>query len=111
MAVNGLRLKYQAEAGDREAESVKGIVSNPDRFLGVIVLRVTAAEITAASLLTYIFTEYTAKKHSKIVGFAGSIGSALIVLIFCELSPKIIAEAHPEKLRLRMLPWPREWFL
>jgi Mg2+/Co2+ transporter CorB len=36
MALNRLRLKYQAEAGDRRAEAIKGIVGNPDRLLGVI---------------------------------------------------------------------------
>ena len=45
MAVNRLRLKYQAEAGDRKAEAIKGIVGNPDRLLGVILLGVTVAEI------------------------------------------------------------------
>jgi putative hemolysin len=103
MAVNRLRLKYQAEAGDREAESVKRIVSNPDQFLGVILLGVTVAEIAAASLLTYILTAHTSKHHSEVVGFAVSIGFALIVLIFCELTPKIIAAAHPERTSRELL--------
>jgi len=103
MAVNRLRLKYQAEAGDREAESVKKIVSNPDRFLGVILLGVTVAEIAAASLLTYILTTYTAKQHAEAYGFAVSIGFALIVLIFCELTPKIIAATHPERISRKLL--------
>jgi putative hemolysin len=103
MAANRLRLKYQAEAGDREAESVKRIVSNPDRFLGVILLGVTVAEIAAASLLTYILTAYIPKHHSQVVGFAGSVGFALIVLVFCELTPKIIAATQPERVSRQLL--------
>ena len=103
MAVNRLRLKYQAEAGDRDAESVKRIVSNPDQFLGVILLGVTVAEIAAASLLTYILTAYTTKQHSEVIGFAGSISFALIVLIFCELTPKIIAASNPERMSRKLL--------
>jgi putative hemolysin len=97
MAVNRLRLKYQAESGDKRAEAVAEIVANPDCFLGVILLGVTVTEIAAASLFTYILTTYTQKNYSDIVGLAGSILFALIVLIFCELTPKTIAAANPER--------------
>jgi putative hemolysin len=97
MAINRPRLKYRAESGDRHAEAIAGIVANPDRFLGVILLGVTVAEIASASLLTYVLAAQIQKDYSEVAGFAGSILFALIVLIFCELTPKIIAAAHPEQ--------------
>jgi CBS domain-containing protein len=36
MAVNRIRLKYQADAGDEKAGAIKKILDNPDRLLGVI---------------------------------------------------------------------------
>lgn len=102
-AVNRIRLKYQAEAGDRQAAAIKGIVSNPDRFLGVLLFGVTVAEIAAAGLVTYGITSYTAVEHSGIAGLAGSIVFALVVLVFCELTPKIIAAAHPEQISRKLL--------
>ena len=105
VAVNRLRLKYQAEAGDRQAEEIKRIVSNPDRLLGVILLGVTVAEITAASLFTYVITSYTAREHAEAASLIGSIVFAILVLIFCELTPKLIAAAHPEQTsRALLLP-------
>jgi len=105
MAVNRLRIKFQAESGDKQAKAIEEIVSNPDRLLGVILLGVTVAEIAAASLLTYIVTTYSAKGYSKIAGLVGSVVFALIVFIFCELTPKIIAAARPERIaRALLLP-------
>ena len=102
-AVNRLKLKYQAESGDKQAEAIKRLVANPDRLLGVILFGVTVAEISAAGLATSIVTSYFAKAHSEIAGIIGSIAFAFIVLIVCELTPKIIAAAHPEQLSRKLL--------
>ena len=95
MAVNRLRLKYQAEAGDKKAEAIKDILSNPDRLLGVILFGVTVAEIAAAGIVTYVITSQTTSEHSEVVSLVGSIVFSFVILIFCELTPKIIAAAHP----------------
>ncbi len=96
-AVNRLRLKYQADAGDKQAEAIKRIVTNPDRLLGVILLGVTVTEIAAASLLTYVIAVHTAKDRSEVLSLIASILFALVLLIFCELTPKIIAATWPEQ--------------
>jgi putative hemolysin len=103
MALNRLRLRYQAESGDKKAGTIQKIVSNPDRLLGVLLFGVTVAEIAAASLLTYVLTSYFAKSHSEMTGLAGSILFSLVVLIFCELTPKIISAVHPEGTSRRLL--------
>jgi putative hemolysin len=105
MAVNRIRLKYQADAGDRKAQAIKEIVANPDRILGVLLLGVTVTEIAAASVMTYLITFYAADEHSKAASLIGSILLALVVLIFCELAPKIIAAGRPEQTaRTLLLP-------
>jgi putative hemolysin len=103
MAVNRVRLKYKADAGDKKAEALKDIVSNPDRLLGVLLFGVTVAEIASASLVTYIIANYLAKEHSEIVSLVGSILFAIVVLIFCELTPKIIAAVRPEQTATALL--------
>jgi putative hemolysin len=102
-AINRLKLKYQAEAGDKQAEAIKGIVSNPDRLLGVLLFGVTVAEIAAAGLFSYVVAYYTARKYTELTSLLGSILFALFVLVFCELTPKIIAAAHPEQVSRKLL--------
>ncbi len=103
MAVNRVRLKYKAEAGDKKAEAIKDIVFNTDRLLGVLLFGVTVSEISAASLFTYLVANSVAKEYSEIAGFAGSVVFAIIFLIFCELTPKIISAVHPEKTAISLL--------
>lgn len=96
MSLNRPRLKYQAESGDRKAQAIRRIIRKPDRLLGVILLGNTVANIAAASLLTFIIATYIPEDHIDSVSVAGSIVLTLVVLIFCELSPKIITATHPE---------------
>jgi putative hemolysin len=100
-AVNRLRLQYQAKAGDKQADAIKKLVTNPDRLLGVLLFGVTMVQIGGAGLFTYVVTSHFS--HSEIAGFLAPILFALIVLIFCELTPKIIAAAHPEQMSRKLL--------
>jgi putative hemolysin len=105
MAVSRLRLKYLAESGDRRAEFIKRLVANPDRLLGVILLGSTIANIGAASLVTYLVATYSPKDQLESMSFLASAALAIVILIFCELAPKIIAATHAEEAS-RKLAWP-----
>jgi putative hemolysin len=105
MAVSRLRLNYLAEAGDKRADFVKRIVSNPDRLLGVILLGNTITNVAAASLVTYFVATYAPAGKVETYGFLASSALALVILIFCELTPKIIAATHAEQAS-RKLVWP-----
>lgn len=104
MSVNRIRLKYQADAGDGKAEAIKKILHNPDRLLGVLLLGVTVAEIAAAGLMTYLITLYADGRHVQAASLVGSLFFSLVILIFCELTPKIVAAAHPEQTARILLP-------
>ena len=97
MSLNRPRLKYKAEAGDKQAQAIRQIIKKPDRLLGVILLGNTVANIAAATLLTFVITTHVPKNHVDSVGIAGSALLTLVVLIFCELAPKIITATHPEQ--------------
>lgn len=98
MAVDRLRLKVLAESGDKTAASIKEIVSNSDRLLGVILLGNTIANIGAASTVTFLVTSYAPRDRIETAGIVSTIALTLVVLIFCELSPKMLAAAHAEAL-------------
>jgi len=104
MAVNRVRLKYQAEAGDKSAEAVKRIVGNPEKLLGVILLGSTISNIAAASLATYLVTAYAPQDKRDTVSLLASAALTIVVLIFCELSPKILAATHPDSFSRKLVP-------
>ncbi len=103
MTLNRPRLKFKADSGDKQAEAINRIISRPDRLLGVILLGNTLANIAAATLFTFIITVYAPKEHAESVGLASSMALALVVLIFCELTPKIIAATHAEQTSRKLL--------
>ncbi len=105
MAVSRLRLKYLAETGDKRADFLKRIVANPDRLLGVILIGNTIANIAAASLVTYLAATYSPPDKVRWVSLLASVALTIVVLIFCELTPKIIAATHAEE-AARKLAWP-----
>ena len=105
MAVDRRRLKYQAEAGDKSAAAVKQILSNPDRLLGVILLGNTVANIATASIVTYFVATYVPRDYADTASVAATVLLTVFVLIFCELTPKILAAAHAETISRRLL-WP-----
>ncbi len=103
MALNRIRLKYEADAGDPRAATIKSILSNPDRLLGIILLGNTLATISAASLVTYLIATYVPRNYSDTVSILGSLLLASLILIFCELTPKIIAANQPERISRKLL--------
>jgi len=105
MAVSRLRLKYLAESGDKRADFIRRIVENPDRLLGVILLGNTLANIGAASLVTYLVATYSPPDRLSLFGLLASAALTILILIFCELTPKIIAATHAEAAS-RKLVWP-----
>ena len=103
MAVDRLRLKYQAEAGDKAAAAVRSIVARPETLLGVILLGSNVANIAAASIVTLFVTTYVPRDYVDQASVVASGLLTLVVLIFCELAPKIIAAAHSETMSRRLL--------
>lgn len=97
MSLNRARLKYKAESGDKQAQAIRKIVRKPDKLLGVILLGNTIANIAAASLLTFIIANYVPDNLRDTLSIAGTVVLTLVVLIFCELAPKIITATHPEQ--------------
>jgi putative hemolysin len=105
MSVNRLRIKYLADSGDKKAQRIQQILANPDRLLGVILLGNTVANIGSASLATYLVTEYTPQNRAEQVSILVSVILTLIILIGCELTPKIVAAAHSEEISKKII-WP-----
>jgi putative hemolysin len=103
MAVSRLRLKYKAEIGDPRAVAIRKILTNPDRLLGVILLGNTVANIAAASLATWLVAEYAPHQWVEAVGVLVSVLLAIVILVFAELTPKIISATHAEQVSESLL--------
>ena len=92
-SVNRLRIRNLAEEGDANARIIANLLRRPQTFLTTILIVSNVAVITGTTLATIIALD---------INFNGAevVSTALlslIVLIFCEITPKSIAVQAPER--------------
>ncbi len=96
MSLNRYRMKHLAKNGHRGAKLASILLSKTDKLLGVILLGNTLC-IVGASALEVFISEYFFGE-GKYVLMIGSLAVTFAILVFSEISPKVIAAAYPEKL-------------
>ena len=96
MSVNRYRLKHLSKQGNVGASLAIKLLNETDKLLSVILLCNNFANAAAAALVTLIVVEFFGTQESII--FIGTIITTFMIVIFSEISPKVIGAAHPEKL-------------
>jgi Mg2+/Co2+ transporter CorB len=100
MALNRYRLRHLVKKGRRGARIAAELLSKTDRLLGVILLGNTLVNAAAATLTGLITLHYFGQDQ-----WAQGIGTLLIsfvLLVFSELTPKVIGAAYAEPIALNL---------
>ena len=98
MAINRFRLRHLAKQGNRAALRTQGLLEQTERLLGVILIGNNVVNTISAMFSGAIAAHYWGNNQ-----YALSIAAALIsfaIIIFSELTPKVIGAAYPEKIAL-----------
>ena len=98
MAINRFRLRHLAKQGHRGAKRTQGLLDQTERLLGVILIGNNVVNTVSAMFSGAIAAHYWGNNQ-----YALSIAAALIsfaIIIFSELTPKVIGAAYPEKIAL-----------
>lgn len=98
MASNRYRLRHLANEGHRGARLAVALLDRTDRLLGVILIGNNLVNTAAATLVSVITFELFGEDN-----IALGIGTLLVtfaILVFSEISPKIIGATHADKLVL-----------
>ena len=98
MSVNKYRLKHLAQKGNKGAKIADKLLKETDKLLSVILLCNNFSNAASATLVTIIAVQMFG--NQEIIIMAGTLITTFLILIFSELSPKVIAAAHSEKLAL-----------
>ncbi|RZI41712.1 DUF21 domain-containing protein [Herbaspirillum sp. HC18] len=102
MALSRYRVRHLASAGNRRARLVLHLLDQTERLLGVVLLGNnminSAASALAATFAIYYFGEskYALAVASATVSFA--------IIIFAEITPKVIGAAYPERIAMLVAP-------
>ena len=98
MAINRYRLKHLAKQGHRGARLTTKLLDHTDRLLGVILLGNNLLNTVSATLVAVIIS--TLFSQNEFALLIGTICVTFAILIFSEITPKVIAAAYPERIAL-----------
>jgi Mg2+/Co2+ transporter CorB len=106
MAANRYRLRHLAGKGHRGARLALDLLARTDKMLGVILLGNNLVNAAAATLVSVIAIEMFGEEKWALG--AGTLIITFVILVFSEITPKIIGAAHADRLALVLgfLLWP-----
>lgn len=106
MASNRYRLRHQAAQGHRGATLALELLAQTDKMLGVILLGNNLVNAAAATLVSVITIELFGE--DKWALGAGTLLITFLILVFSEITPKIIGATHADRLAVLLgyLIWP-----
>jgi Mg2+/Co2+ transporter CorB len=105
-SVNRIRIRQQAEEGDATAKRIDRLMREPHLFITTILIMSNLSVITASTIATLIAVDLDFNGAE----VASTIILSIIVLIFCEITPKSAAVRAPERWS-RVLVTPVEWLM
>lgn len=118
MSLNRYRLRHLVKEGNRGARLASALLAKTDKLLGVILLCNNFANAASATLVAVIVVKLFGEGEWALM--IGTLVITFAILVFSEISPKVIAAAYPEKLGmfcsyilyplLRVL-YPVVWFI
>ena len=95
MSLNRYKMRHLAKEGHRGARLASVLLAKTDKLLGVILLGNTLCIVASSALEVRISEQLFSEGE-----YATMLGSLILtfaILVFSEISPKVIAAAHPEK--------------
>lgn len=97
IAVNRLRLRNLIAKGDKRAVTVGGLLQNLDKVIATILISNNFVNIGISSIAAAIFISCFGPKLGIILS---TFVMTVVILIFCEITPKIFASFRSEKVSL-----------
>jgi Mg2+/Co2+ transporter CorB len=98
MAINRLRLRHLVRLGNPAARRTQALLDRTDRLLSVILIGNNLAN-TAATALVAALSIYDLGAHQWALA-AATVLIAFLILVFSEITPKIIGATYPEPIAL-----------
>jgi Mg2+/Co2+ transporter CorB len=115
LSVNRYRVRTRAARGERRARILEGLLAKPDHWLGANLVILALASVAASTVATLLALRVPHPYALPVM--MGTL--TVVIIIFCELAPKIYAAVHSEPVALgaafiyRALLWltsPALWF-
>ncbi|MFH0918633.1 MAG: hemolysin family protein [Candidatus Omnitrophota bacterium] len=101
IGLSKIRLRHMLQQGVKRAQSVARLVAKLDKVIAAILIGNNLVNIAVSSIVTGIFVQIYGYRWGVVVS---TFATTLFLLIFCEVTPKILAAKHAEKVSLFTAP-------
>jgi Mg2+/Co2+ transporter CorB len=101
MALNRFRLRHLVRLGHTGAKLAAALIARTDRLLGVILLCNNLVN-SAAAVLVAVITVQLFGDNEWALGL-GTASVTFLILVFSEITPKVIGATYPEKIALKLV--------
>jgi Mg2+/Co2+ transporter CorB len=98
MAANKYRLRHLAKRGNRAAVTTLWLLDRTDKLLSLVLIANTLINAMATALVTAIAILFFGHEESVITIATAVV--AFLLIVFAEISPKIIGATYPERISL-----------
>lgn len=101
ISLSKIRLRHLVANGVRHAKAVHSLVTKLDKFITAILISNNFVNILMSAIVTAFFVQMLGVQFGV---FAATFVSAFFILILCEITPKILAIKHTERIALFAAP-------
>jgi len=96
LSVNRFRIRHRAKAGQSTAKLLERLLQKPQDWLGANLVILAAASVFASAVATILAQRTGYEWAVPVTGFVLTV----VVIVFCELTPKIYSATYPELVAL-----------
>jgi putative hemolysin len=101
VGLSKIRLRHMVAKGVKRAKHVQNLASNLDKLIIAILVGNNFVNIAISSLVTVISISLFGYNWGVVIS---TFATTMFVLIFCEITPKMLAIKHTEKIALLIAP-------
>ncbi len=101
IALSRIRLRHMVAKGVRRAQSIQRLIAKLDRFISAILITNNFVNIAMSVIITAIFVYIFGYQWGVIIA---TFSSAFFIVALCEITPKILAIKHTERIALFIAP-------
>jgi Mg2+/Co2+ transporter CorB len=98
MAINRYKLKHLVAQGHGGAKRAAALLKRTDRLLGAILIGNNIVNAAAATLSSLLAVQMLGE--DKIAYAVSTLGVSFLIIVFAEITPKVIGATYPERIAL-----------
>jgi len=102
IGLSKIRLRHMIAQGIKRAQNIHRLVTKFDKFIATILIGNNFVNIAISAIITAVFVHIFGYNWGVIIA---TFVSALFILVLCEITPKILAAKHTERVALFAAPF------